>query len=158
RANERLFLISYPAGRAEPLVLHGDKFVTLSASRDGRALAGVTRGVNASLWTVEGAGEPREILPPVSGTRGIAWNSDGRLLFGPIGIDSVNADGTGLTKLSTGTEMASFAVCGTNQVVYARTERPNVGVWKSGLAEGTSRLLVASSAEAKPRCSPDGKW
>jgi hypothetical protein len=94
----------------------------------------------------------------VSGTRGIAWNSDGRLLFGPKGIYSVKPDGTELTRLLTGVELSSFALCGSNRLVYARTDRPNVGLWQSVLPGGTSGLLVASSVEAKPHCSPDGKW
>ena len=131
RANERLLLVSYPEGKAEPLALPGDSFVTLSSSRDGRSLAGVTRGVTASLWTGEAMGEPREILPSVWGTRGIAWNREGRLLFGPKGIYSVKPDGTDLTRLLTGVEYSSFAICGTKELVYARTDRPNVGLWQS---------------------------
>lgn len=163
RASERLFVISYPDAKAEAINLPPDRFFTLSASMDGRSLAGVVVGGTSSIWTGDGSGEPREIISAVAGTRGIGWNGNGRLLIGTEGISAVKPDGTDLTAVLKDLPYSHFAVCGTNRLAYTRYDAPNAGLWQVVLPDGVSsggvsKLLAAYSNPGKPHCSPDGAW
>lgn len=157
-ANERLFVVSYPEAKAEAVKLTGDGFRTLSASMDGRSLAGVMVGGTSSVWTGDGSGELREITAPVTGTRGIGWRGNARLLIGSEGISAVKPDGTDMTAVLKNLPFSGFAVCGENRLAYTRFDTPHAGLWQVDLRGGASRLLAANSNPAKPQCSPDGSW
>ncbi|MEP7362276.1 MAG: hypothetical protein ABI972_03405 [Acidobacteriota bacterium] len=157
-STERLYRISYPDGEAGILNLPGDRFLTLSASFDGRSLAGVMRVEASSVLTADRSGEPRQIMAPVVGARGIGWSESGRLLFGPRELSSIKPDGTGLARVRSGIEFSSFAVCGAQDVVYTLPGPSNEGLWLATLPGGTPRRLLAHNTEGKPQCSPDRKW
>ncbi len=155
---ERVARISFPSGRVEELKLQGDRFVTLSASADGRSLAGVVHQSTSSIWTTDGSNPPREILAPIAGSRGLAWSPDGRLLLGGSEISSVTEDGGHAAVVLKSTPVSNFAVCGAERLVYHRADGSAAGLWFSSLLGGGSKLIVPSWQSGRVSCSPDGAW
>ena len=158
RSGERVVTISYPGGQVAGLNLRGDRFITLSAASDGQSLAGVVHQGTSSIWTTTGSAPPKEILAPVVGSRGVGWSANGKLLFGGHEMYSVAPDGTELTTILSSTPVSFFAVCGSNKLVYGRSDPPNLGLWQATLPGGPSQLLGPNWHEGRPACSPDGEF
>jgi len=155
---ERVITISYPGGKTGSPTPWGDRFLTLSTSLDGRSLAGVVHQSMSSIWTDDGSNPPKETLAPIVGSRGVVWAGNGRLLLGGHEVSSVAPDGSEQTTLMSGKTISFSAICGSNKLVYNRSDPPNVGLWQATLPGGPAKLLAPNWHEGRPTCSPDGEW
>lgn len=125
----------------------------VSMSADGSTLLTVHSQVRATLWIVPGKGAPRPLVESQrdDGVHGLAWSSNGRIVFQSNRTDtrqlwSVQPDGTDPRQLTDGGEGGGFPSVSKDgrHIVYARKTPESIEIWRAAF-DGTphSRLVAA---------------
>jgi Tol biopolymer transport system component len=137
-----------------------------SWSRSGRWLAfGCGWGPSAGIYVVDDRGSARRsvVTLPNGRVNGTAWSPDERkIAFGARGIWVVNADGTGLRRLTGGRDSSPTWSRDGRSIAYHHERRPDLStgdVFTEVLlmrANGTGHHRIAKRASS-PAWSPDGR-
>jgi Tol biopolymer transport system component len=133
-------------------------------SPDGSRMAfGSNRGGRAGIWVMEATGEAVTLNTGLRENFGPRWSPDGKRLvfFSPIEgmtqLFSVNADGTDLRAITTGSPGdydPDWSPDG-KKIVFASKREDMLGIWVVN-ADGTDPIRLTSRVDSKPVWSPDG--
>jgi serine/threonine protein kinase len=169
-AFQQVWYVSFPAGAVRQLTsdLLGH-FTSLSIAGDGKTFAGIEVDSVSNLWTA-GKGEEksaRQITTGRSdGTGGIAWTSDGKLVFTSIATEYyqlwvTDSEGRAPRQLTNEAQYHVWpAECrGTRRVYYASDSSGTMQLWSVDLEDGQVRQETKGDQQFfAADCAPDGSW
>jgi len=170
RGLNQIWRLSYPGNEAQRVVNDLNDYADLSLTADSRTLAAVRADRLVNIWVAPHgdisraksitAGAGRE-----DGIRGLAWTTDGRILYRSMAgnvpqIWIMGPDGAGGKQLSVdGPEHFDPAVSPDGRhIVWSSSPTGRRHIWRIDLDGGTPKQLTNGGNEWQPEYSPDGKW
>lgn len=169
----QLWQISYPKGDSQQITNDSSSYdvFSLTKTRDDSRVLLVRREGVSNIW-VATLGQPGSEKALTSGknllegSRGLAWTSDGRIVFdanvnGKAGLWTVSAEG-GETKplINNETDDVSPETSRDGrQLVFGSYRTGPIQVWRATL-DGTQQQKVTAELNGVPSfsLSPDGRW
>lgn len=163
--NPQIWYLSYPAGRLRRITNDLNNYVSLSLTKDAKALLTVQMQRRSNIWVVPGgdASKAKQITSGRDeGSGGIAWTSDGRIVYATWdnGVAIMDSDGSRLQLLtrayaeypavSADGRYIAFASAGTGggSALY---------IWRMDIDGGNPKRLT-DRGDTSPQFTPDGKW
>ena len=146
-------------------------FDSVSATRDGRTLAGVSLEQRSSIWIADEnrLQEPRRAVPQNESIETLAWSQDHGIVFpsarnGNVNLWRAEADGS-VHAFGNGepcVEREPASLVRASAVVYSSncgTGGDDFNIWRLDLSSGKRiQITSGSNFDDQPDVSPDGKW
>jgi Tol biopolymer transport system component/DNA-binding winged helix-turn-helix (wHTH) protein len=164
----QLWDISYPDGRATPILHEPYRYGQVSLTGDSRVLVAEQIDIRSSVW-VSSASDPdraRPVTPTgghfIGGGGGVTWTPDGHILFSSNAKANfefwlMNTDGSTARPLPLDAGSKGFpSVCPDGHTVVFHAHRDNRHVVVRADLEGGRPQMLAEGLF--PRCSPKGRW
>jgi len=165
--HSQLWRISYPEGKATPILADPYRYGEVSLTRDLHTIVAEQIDERSSVWVAE-ARDPDRARPVIQigvhyigGAGGVTWTPDGQLLYSSSAKANfefwmMNPDGTSARLLPLDPGPKGFpSVCPDGRTVVFHTPRDHHVVVRADLEGGRSQVLADGLF---PRCSPDGEW
>ena len=165
----QIWQIAFPTGDARRVTNDLNNYTGASLSADGRTLVTVQAENIANIWVMP-AGNPARIRQLTTGRgrgdglTGMAWTTDGRLLFGSAAsgrpeIWTMNADGSDARQLTNddGASVSPSASRDGKFIVMQKVKADGMRVWRMGTDGSDARALTTGGAELQPVMSADGR-
>jgi len=164
----QLWHISYPGGEARRITNDLNNYYSLDLTEDARLLVAVQQDITSQIWVVS-AGDskgPRQITTGRRDGIGLAWTSDGNIIYGAhdnrqqLQLWIISEGGSVPPRqLTTESGNSTPAVCGDGRrLVYLSYRAGTPHIWRSNLDGGDARQVTDGDGEFLPSCSPDGTW
>ncbi|MDQ3650434.1 MAG: winged helix-turn-helix domain-containing protein [Acidobacteriota bacterium] len=169
-----IWFVPYPDGEARRITNDLNIYVgnSLSVSADGK-LAVLHGHIHSSIWIAPEADvkQARRVLegvaPRYEGVDGLAWTSDGRLLYTAyvgdnLSIWSINSDGGDLRQLTAnGAVTVDNQMCVTadgRYIVFQSNRSGGLEIWRANTDGSGLKQLTTGGGNLLPSLSPDGQW
>lgn len=170
--SEQLWRIDWPSGAVTRVISDLNRYFSVSVSADGRHLLAVQANLPSRV-RVEPLDHsaPAVLLPTgpdrVDGWGGIAWTSDGRVIY-PIQDNGVRRlwtakpDGSSARMISSDasavSDISPVISPITGEVVFVQRDSSGSSIWKMK-ADGSGRTPLSSGPNDNyPSVSPGGEW
>jgi Tol biopolymer transport system component/DNA-binding winged helix-turn-helix (wHTH) protein len=169
----QIWFVSARSGEARRITNGLNVFMlsSLTVSSDGK-LAVLQGHVNSEIW-IAPHGDVKQahrvlqgVAPRYEGIDGLAWTSDGRLLYTAYvgdseAIWSINNDGTDLKQLTpTKSNSSDNNMCATadgRYVVFQSNRSRSIEIWRVNADGSDMKQLTSGGNNSHPTLSPDGK-
>lgn len=166
----QIWQLSYPADLAQKISndLSGYDGMSLTANSGTIAAVQVDRLVN--IWVAPGgdASRAKQITTGAGredGERGLAWTTDGRIVYRSIGGGTPNiwivaTDGAGNKQLSVDAPNNSDAAVSPDghYVVWVSDRAGLFNIWRMDIDGSNYKQITTGPGEWFPQISPDGRW
>ena len=168
-SHNQLWEISYPDGRAIPILNDPYRYGQVSLTGDSHALVAEQVDERSSIWVAPAPNPDRaRPLTPIAGHfvgggGGVTWTPDGHILYSSNAKANfefwmTNPDGTSARQLSLRPGSQFFpSVCPDGRTVVFHAPRDNRWVVERADLEGGGESQVLAEG-LFPRCSPEGRW
>ena len=159
-------LVSYPGGVLTSLTRDASNYAWMSEATRAPILAAVDSELHwdIQIMSAGNSGADAKSVAKASEFTGLAWNTDGTLLWDKEGrLETVNPETGVHGTFSTDTDkviQGSPNVCrdGRNIVFYRSDGPTRIGIWRKD-SSGQSLLALSSEKfEQYPKCSSDSRW
>lgn len=164
---EQLYL---PTGQFHELP-SGLAFDSVSATRDGLAVAAVSSDRRSSVWVagVDHLDQPRQLTPQAEDIETLAWLGDSRVIFPSSRSGNINLARTGedgeiqqLATPETCVEREPATSAANSAVVYSSncaSGGEDFNIWRLDLGTGQRvQMTSGSNFDNQPDVSRDGQW
>jgi eukaryotic-like serine/threonine-protein kinase len=168
-ATFQLWYLTYPDGAAFRVTNDLNNYNGVSVTSDSRTLVTVRADYISKVWTSL-VTDINKIKPATygtasSGTGGISWTPDGRIVYesnasGNNDLWIADADGSDPKQLTTDLSAETFpSVSPDGKCVAFTSNRLGAqNVWRMDIDGQNVRQLTVGNGESLPSFSPDGKW
>jgi Tol biopolymer transport system component len=167
----RPWYLSYPDGETHPITNDLLDYTRVNPGGDSHSFVSVQQGDVSSLWVspAGGGGIAKRITEGMrrkDGVGGLAWTSDGRIVYvssftGIMQIWISGAEGRDPTRLSPeGITSLNPQVCPNGRYIVYNSDAGPRGrhVWRMDLDGSRPQQLTSGPDESWPVCSADSNW
>lgn len=157
-----------PDGEARKIIDDSNRYITVTVSDDGRALAAIHDGQQHFNIFVKSPGEgdnPQQVTNTIGNNGGATWTPDGKIIYtsnanGPFDIWIMDRDGGNKRQLTanTGNSYYTSITKDGRYIVFVSDRSGQLGVWRMDADGGNAKELARGDSGFWPYCSPDGKW
>jgi eukaryotic-like serine/threonine-protein kinase len=164
---EQIWLLPYPAGKAERVTHDLNDYGGTSLTADSRSLVTVQFDITSNVWVAPANDlmHGRQITTgKLEGRGGVAWTPDGRIVYssiagGNLDLWIMNADGSNQKQL-TSDDAQDFdpQISPDGRYVFFNSMRgPLPSIWRMDI-DGNHLKQITDQEDYLQDVTPDGKW
>ena len=167
-SRQQIGFIPASGGSPQPITRDANRYVTLTVSADGKAIATVQQKTTENLYLLSGAGAQNAGIEPLFSEGQVVgsfdWAPDGSLLVsdGPH-LTRVSADGKNRSQLIVDPSAGIFdiAPCGNDHMIFSWAFHGGENVaslWRANPDGSNPTRITNGKLDVGAICSPDEKW
>ncbi len=168
--NRQIWYVSYPGGEVRRVTNDLVDYKNVSLTADSSALVTVQTDRISNIWLAPNgdAGRSTQVTSNRSdGWLGIAWSPDGKIVYSSRAIGNseiwvVNADGTGIRRLTSDTHV-NVQPCISfdgRYIVFASNRSGKSNIWRMDIDGRNAEQLTSGRGDMNAECTSDnqGEW
>jgi Tol biopolymer transport system component/DNA-binding winged helix-turn-helix (wHTH) protein len=166
----QLWHIAYPTGEARRVTNNLSDYSGVSLNAASDLMVSVQTEQINNIWIAPNNSAPRAYqiaseTVAMDGMEGMSWMPTDKIVYrsnasGNSEIWTMNSDGTGQTQLTfdPGIDLHPVASPDGRYIIFASNRAGAFNIWRMNTDGRNLLQLTGGAGEARPQCSPDGKW